>query len=208
MTIPTILECMDYPSIWAGWFRDRATWAPGRAFLSALFGLPLSDTDLALYAACTGRTTPPAGATTEAWLICGRRAGKSFVLALIACYIAIFRDWRPYLSPGEVGTIKIIATDRKQARTIHRYCRALLTKVPAFASLIERDTDDEIILNNGVTIEIQTASFRSVRSYTLIAALCDEIAYWRSDETSANPDIEILNALRPSRWRRSRVPCY
>jgi hypothetical protein len=27
--------------------------------------------------------------------------------------------------------------------------------------------------------------------------LCDEVAFWRSDETSANPDVEILRALRP-----------
>jgi hypothetical protein len=37
--------------------------------------------------------TPPSDGVTEAWLICGRRAGKSFVLALIAVYLAIFRDW-------------------------------------------------------------------------------------------------------------------
>lgn len=37
--------------------------------------------------------------------------------------------------------------------------------------------------------------------------LCDEIAFWR-DETSANPDVEILRALRPgmvSRRRRQRT---
>jgi hypothetical protein len=98
---------------------------------------------------------------------------------------------------GERGTIKVIACDRKQVRVIHRYCRALLTKVPAIAGLVERDGDEEIDLSNGISVEIQTASFRSVRGYTLIAALCDEIAFWRSDE-SANPDSEILAALRPA----------
>jgi hypothetical protein len=62
----------------------------------------------------------------------------------------------------------VIAVDRRQSRVIHRYARALLTKVPAIARLVERDGDEEIDLNNGVTIEIQTASFRSVRGYTLI----------------------------------------
>jgi hypothetical protein len=120
------------------------------------------------------------------------------ILALIACYLAVFRDWRQYLSPGEVGTIKVIACDRRQARVIHRYCRALLTKVPAIAQLVQRDGDDEIELTNGISIEIQTASFRSVRGFTVIAALLDEIAFWRSDETSANPDAEILDAIRPA----------
>jgi hypothetical protein len=48
----------------------------------------------------------------------------------------------------------------------------------------------------GNSSEIHVASFRSSRGYTLIAALCDEIAFWRSEE-SANPDRDILRSLRP-----------
>ena len=51
---------------------------------------------------------------------CG--SGKSFVLACIAIFLACFRDWRPFLGPGEVGTIMIIAADRRQPRVIMRYC--------------------------------------------------------------------------------------
>jgi hypothetical protein len=194
----SIIEAVDHPQVWRGWFKDRKTWGPWRSFLAALFGLPMSEADLGIYQQCTGRTQPPEGATNEAWLVVGRRGGKSMILALIACYLAIFRDWRQYLSPGEVGTIKIIATDRRQARVIHRYCRALLTKVPAFTNLVERDDNDEIRLRNGIAIEVQTASFRSVRGHTMIACLCDEIAFWRSEETAANPDSEILAAIRPA----------
>jgi hypothetical protein len=195
----TILDAIASPEIWGGWFRNPKTWAPWRTFLSVLFGLPLDDAELDLFQQCTGRRQPPpATGFNEAWLVCGRRAGKSFVLALTACYLAVFRDWRPYLSPGEVGTVKVIAVDRKQARVIHRYCRALLTKVPAFAQLVGRETDDEIILNNGITIEIQTASFRSTRGYTCIAALLDELAFWSNAEGSSNPDSEIIAAIRPA----------
>lgn len=194
----SILHAMNEPRLWGGWFRNPETWRPWRAFLSVLFGLELSEQGLALYQECTGRATRNADGYTEAWLICGRRAGKSFILALIACYLAVFKDWRPYLAPGEIGTIKIIATDRKQARVIHRYCRALLTQVPAFEELIQKDTEDEIALTNNITIEIQSASFRTVRGFTLIAGLLDEQAYWRSDDQFANPDTEILNAPRPA----------
>jgi hypothetical protein len=193
----SILDTIDHPQLFAPWFRKQSTWAGWRVFLAVLFGLPFGEGDLHLFRRCTGLDAPPSDGVTEAWLICGRRAGKSFILALVAVYLAIFRDWSEYLAPGERGTVKVLACDRKQARVIHRYCRALLTKVPAIAGLVERDGDDEIDLSNGVTIEIQTASFRSVRGYTLIAALCDEIAFWRSDE-SANPDTEILAALRPA----------
>jgi hypothetical protein len=193
----SILDTIDHPQLFAPWFRKPATWAAWRVFLPGLFGLSVADDDLDMFRRCSGLDAPSSDGFTEAWLICGRRAGKSFILALVAVYLAIFRDWSEYLAPGERGTIKVLACDRKQARVIHRYCRALLTKVPAIADLVERDGDDEIDLNNGITIEIQTASFRSVRGYTLIAALCDEIAFWRSDE-SANPDTEILAALRPA----------
>lgn len=194
----SILDAIDHPSIWRPWFKNRDSWRAWRTFLSALFGLPLDDEGLSLYRQCTGRTEPPPGGCTEAWLIVGRRGGKSFVLALIAAYLSVFRDWQPYLVPGERATIKVLAVDRRQARTIHRYTRALLTRVPALNALVDRDSDDEIALNNGVTIEIATASFRSIRGYTLCAALIDELAYMRSDDASANPDSEILNALRPS----------
>jgi len=128
---------------------------------------------------------------------CRQTAGKSFILALVACYLAVFKDWRPYLTAGELGTIRIIATDRAQAKVIFRYAKALLTQVPSIEELIVRTTDEQIELNNGIVIEIQTASFRSVRGHTIIAALLDECAFWR-DETSANPDEEILTALRPA----------
>ena len=75
--------------------------------------------------------------------------------------------------------------------------RGLLNGVPMLARMIERETADSFDLTNRITIEIQAASFRSTRGYTLIAVLCDELAFWRSDE-SANPDNEILAALRPA----------
>jgi hypothetical protein len=91
----------------------------------------------------------------------------------------------------------IIATNRRQARVIFKYIAALL-KVPLLSKLVERTTDDTIDLRNGLRIDIQTASFRSVRGHTIVAALCDEISYWRTDEDSANPDREILDAIRPA----------
>jgi hypothetical protein len=60
-----------------------------------------------------------------------------------------------------------------------------------------RRTEEEIDLSNGITIAIHTSSYRAVRGYTIVAAILDEIAFWRSDE-SANPDIEVVNALKPA----------
>ncbi|HEX3180883.1 MAG TPA: hypothetical protein VHR44_06460 [Beijerinckiaceae bacterium] len=149
----------------------------------------------AIVTQCTGLQEPPQGPFNEAWLVCGRRAGKSFILALIAVYIAAFRDYSDALTAGERGTIMVIAADRKQARTILRYIRGLLG-VPILAKLVERETADAFDLDNHVTIEIGTASIRSVRGYTIVAALADELAFWPS-ENSSSPDYEILDSIRP-----------
>jgi hypothetical protein len=191
-----ILDAIDDPNLFAPWFREPNTWLAWRAFLAALFALPMTDEQLAIYRDHTGRTDAPTDPASEGWLICGRRAGKSFVLALIAVYIACFREYRAYLSPGERGMVIIIAVDRRQARTIFRYLRAMLTRVPMLARLIEREWSEGFDLKSGVSIEIGTASFRSVRGATIVAALCDELAFWLSED-SANPDYEILDALRP-----------
>ena len=161
----------------------------------ALFGLPLASVGLAIYSKHTGRSAPPAQPSHEAWLVCGRRSGKSFILAVVAVFLAAFRDWRPFLGPGERGTIMIIAADRRQARVCMRYCLGLLRSVPMLAQLIESETRESISLRNRVVIEVHTASFRSTRGYALIAGLLDELAFWPGDD-SAEPDYEVLRALR------------
>jgi hypothetical protein len=194
----TILDAIRDPKLFQPWFRKRsASWDNWLVFLSALFALPLTPPQLAVYQQCTGRELPLATAVNEVWLCIGRRGGKSFILALIAVFLACFHEYRQYLAAGERGTIVIIAQDRKAARAIFRFVKGLLHGVPMLKRMIERQTADSFDLTNRITIEIQTASFRSTRGYTLVGALCDEIAFWRSDE-SANPDKEILQALRPS----------
>ena len=195
MTAVSILEALDDPALFRPHFRGD-TWKPWRAFLAALFGLPMDDDAATLYQHHTGRTEAPASAFKETALVIGRRGGKSRVLALVAVYLAAFFDYAPYLAPGEVATIAIIAADRRQARSIFRFTLGLLRAVPMLAGLIEDETAETITLKNRVTIEIATASFRVTRGYTFAAVLADEVAFWRSDD-SANPDQEIIAALRP-----------
>jgi hypothetical protein len=193
----SILTAIADKQLFDPWFKQPATWAAWHALLAALFGLPMTEADLAIYRACTGRTDPPTTQTKEAWLICGRRAGKSFVLALIATYLATFHDYRRFLTPGERGVIVIIARDRKQGRVIFGYIKALLTKVPMLRALIERETADSFDLAGGVSIEILTASFKSIRGRTVVACLADEISFWPTDD-AADPDYAVLDAVRPA----------
>jgi hypothetical protein len=192
-----IVAAMSQGGLFSRWFKKPETWSAWLAFLKAMFGLEMSDAERAIYTQCTGRTDLPDEGFDEAWLCVGRRGGKSLVLALIAAFLAGVVDWSEYLVGGERGTIVIIAADRRQARVIYRYILALL-KETTLTRLIERETNDSLDLANGVTIEILTASFRTVRGYTLIACLADEIAFWSSDEHGANPDKEIIAAIRPA----------
>ena len=192
----TIIDALNDEALFAPWFRDRQSWAAWFVFLKIVFGLPLDAAELDMFQRCTGRREPAAFGYLDACLIIGRRGGKSLILALIAASLACFHNWSSYLTPGERGTIMIVAADRRQARTIFRYLRGMLG-IPLLAGMIQRETADTIDLSNSITIEIVTASFRTVRGYTLVAALCDELAFWRSDE-SANPDVEIIAAIRPA----------
>jgi len=180
-----ILQAIDDAAVFRPLLRDPETWAAWRAFLAALFALPMDDDQLATYQSCTGRIEPPTSPATEAWLVIGRRGGKSFVLALIAVYLACFRDWRASLAPGERATVMVIAADRRQARTIMRYVKGILGAVPMLSATVEAERQEAVDLNNRVTIEVHTASFRTVRGYTIVAALLDELAFWIIDEDSS-----------------------
>jgi hypothetical protein len=195
----TILDAVNDKALFAPWFvgKKRQSFENWFTFLTVLFALgPLSPQQLAVFTECTGRSVPPATPVNEVWLQIGRRGGKSFILALIAVYLSCFREYRHLLAPGERGTVVIIAQDRKAARAIFRFVKGLLHGVPMLRRMIERETADTFDLNNRVSIEIHVASFRSSRGYSIVAALCDEIAFWRSEE-SANPDRDILRSLRP-----------
>ena len=196
--MPTISlgRALADPNLFARHFRNKS-WAGWKTFLRALFAEPPGPDDLEIYRARTGRTAWPTAPFTEAAVIVGRRGGKSRILALIAVYLAAFRDYAPYLAPGEVATIGVLAVDKGQARAIFRFVIGLLRAVPMLEPLIVKRDTETIELSNRVVIEIATASFRSTRGYSYAAVLCDEVAFWRSDETSLNPDVEILRALRP-----------
>lgn len=196
-----LLQALDDPQLFAPHFKG-GSWGAWRAFLAAFLAQPMSEAEQTLYRKHTGRTALPSSPFKEAALICGRRGGKSRVLALIATYLATFRDYGPYLSPGEVATVAVLAADRKQARSIFRYIEGMLDNTPLLAGMVTDRTQESIGIwsedrpDSRVAIEIHTASFRVTRGYTFAAVLADETAFWR-DDSSANPAAEIFRALKP-----------
>lgn len=191
-----LIEAIRDPQLFGPWFKGDS-WNAWIVFLKALFGLTMDQEERNLFESLCGHHLTTSHPYNEAWLVVGRRGGKSRIVAVIAVFIACFHDFSKFLSPGERGVVMIIAADRKQARVIFRYALAMLEGVPMLNRMIVRSDKESIELNNGINIEIHTASYRSTRGFTCVCALCDEIAFWRSDE-SANPDKEIITALRPA----------
>lgn len=192
-----IIRAIEDQHLFKPLFKSLDTWRAWLVVLKAIFGLEMTEEERTVFKHLTGREAPPAQPVQECWLVVGRRGGKSFIVALIAVFLACFKDYRPYLGPGERGVLMVIATDRKQARVIMRYILALIEQVPMLKHMVVRQDSESLDLDNMVSIEITTASYRTIRGYTVVAALCDEISFWRSED-SANPADEILAALRPA----------
>ena len=117
---------------------------------------------------------------------------------MTAAFEAVFREHK--LAVGEQGAIVCLSPTQPQARLILEYARGFLRASPTLAAEIESETVSEIRLRNNVTISVNAASFRNLRGRTILCAIYDECAYWRSDDevASANPDVEIHRAVAPA----------
>ena len=91
----------------------------------------------------------------------------------------------------------VIAGSVDQAKTVFNYIRGFLESAPALAKEVTSITRHEIELKNGIVIAVHSNSFRTVRGRTLVAAVFDEVSFWR-DESSASPDTETYTAVLPS----------
>jgi phage terminase large subunit-like protein len=111
--------------------------------------------------------------------------------------VACFRDYGKLLAPGERAIVLVLASDRRQARVVFDYIRGFLRGIPMLERMIERETREEIHLSNCVALEVHACSFKGVRGYTLAGAILDEVAFWSSEEDGANPDREVVRALKP-----------
>jgi hypothetical protein len=172
------------------------TWRAWRVLLIAIAGEELTASERAIFRTLTDREREPAEPVEEFWGVIGRRGGKTRAMAVLGAFVAACVDHRHVLAPGERGVLPILAVSTAQATTAFNFLSGVFATAPDLKGLVEWQTADTLTLASGVDIEFRPASYRTIRGVTSVAAICDEIAYWRSDD-SANPDREILNALRP-----------
>jgi hypothetical protein len=199
MSLPpiTIDAALADPNLLGAALGDLTSWATWRVVLRAAFGIKLDDTQAKTFAAIAGGRAVPGRRVREMWCAIGRRSGKSRIAALAGAFIAGLVDHRGKLSPGEVGTVLILAASKAQAQTVFNYCRAFFEAAPLLAQLVEETTADEIRLRGNIVLACHANSFRTVRGRTLLACIFDEVGFWR-DETSTQPDVETYRAILPA----------
>ena len=169
-----------------------------RVMLIAIVGERLTDDERTIFKKLTGREREPALLVDEAWFIVGRRGGKTRMATALGAYVAALCNHSDILAPGERGTLPIMSASMWQATKALQYLDGIFQRVPALKQLVVGQTADTLSLSNGIDIECRPASFRTIRGSTAVAVIADEVAYWRSEETSRNPDREILDAARPA----------
>lgn len=192
----SLREALTDPALLGGAIPGES-WHVWRVLLIAAMGETLKDDERTLFTKLTGRAAEPGQTVEELWTVVGRRAGKTRAAATLGCYLVGLCDHADVLAAGERGVLPILAAATSQAERAFRHILGILQQSPQLSALIASATTDTIRLTNNIDIEVRPANFRTIRGITAVGAICDETAFWQI-EGSANPDTEILAALRPA----------
>jgi hypothetical protein len=195
--IVSLRNAFDDPDL-LGSILGGPTWLAWRAVLLAAMGEALTDEERDAFQRLTGRPREPLQRVEEFWGVIGRRGGKTRAAAALAVYIAALCDHSGILAAGECGLVLCLAQNQWTAAVAFGYAVAIFESQPLFRGLVVNRTADTLSLSTGIDLEIRPASFRALRGVTAVAVIADEAAFWYTDETSANADTEILNAVRPA----------
>ena len=120
------------------------SWAARHTLVAALNGLPLSPAQLTLFRDCTARQRSPSRPVTEAFILSGRRSGKTRAASAIAVASAVIRRYT--LAPGEKGVVLLLGADRRQAAISKNYIAEMVRSVPALAAHVVNETRESIEL--------------------------------------------------------------
>ena len=198
-----VLDAVADPNLFRPYLAGAGSlkpWGRWRTALRVLYGLPTTAKAADLIKECTGRdagTMPAAGFDTALFLT-GRRSGKSRVAGLIAAYEATLAGHDQKLDPGEQGLVAVLAPSKSQAAIVKNYVRAALD-AEVLAQEVIRETREGFDLNGGISVRILAGDWRTVRGFTLVAAVVDEAAFFGLDaEAKVKSDTELMRAIKPA----------
>ncbi len=205
MTLSIVKACHD-EQLFKPFLQDRRgkidTWRRWMVALRCLYGLPVTlDWQRQLVRECTGRDASllPRDGFSSALFLTGRRSGKSRTSAIAGAYEAALSGREKLLAAGEKGLVAIIAPTRKQGGVVKGYLRAIFDQTDMLRQEVVRETREGFELRNGVEVVVLVADWRSVRGYSLLACICDELAFMGLDEEAkVRSDTELVRAILPS----------
>jgi Terminase large subunit, T4likevirus-type, N-terminal len=131
----------------------------------------------------------------------GARSGKTYLGALRLLHLALVTPLTT-LAPGEQAAAIIVAPDMRLARQPLRFALGAVQRTPVLKQLLCRLTTDSFTIERGdghvVTVEAlpATRGGAAIRGRSLVAALCDEFAFFR-DESAAVNDQQTHEAISP-----------
>ena len=180
---------------------DLSSWKGWLTCLRAIHGLPITSRfGKDFIQQYTGRDPAllPADGFDTALFLTGRRSGKSRMAAVIGAYEAVLGGHESKLSKGERGVVPIISVTRAQSRVVKNYLSSIF-ETPLLKAEVVDNQREGFTLRNGNRIEILAGDFRTVRGYTLLAAIVDEAAFFGTDtDSKVKSDTELVRALKPS----------
>jgi len=186
-----IIQFIEDPNL----INDQSLSPAQKMSLKAVYGLPLNNAERKLFRETTGLTRYIPKEWEEASFILGRRSGKSDKIASnIALYEACAREHK--LSKGEMGIVMLVSSElRRQSRILYNYILRKLQDSSILSKLIIKTTSEEIVLNNGIVIQVYPCNIARIRGASLIAFIGDEVAFWKYE--GRDIDTDVLDAARP-----------
>jgi hypothetical protein len=196
-----IVKAMADPNLFGPYFgEDLSTWRAWQVALRALYGGPITaEASKQLVKQCTGRDAtllPRAGFDTALFLV-GRRSGKSRTAAAVGAFEAAIAGHERKLAKGERGIVPVISPSRYQSRVVKDYIRSIFS-TPLLQTQVASETANGFDLISGTRVEILAGDYRTIRGYTLLAAIVDEICFFGLDsESKVRSDTELIRAILP-----------
>ncbi|HEY2405212.1 MAG TPA: hypothetical protein VGI10_04380 [Polyangiaceae bacterium] len=171
----------------------------------AFYGLELREQDVDNLAAGTRRTKAAIramsrGPRRELWARVGRRGRKSFTMAMLAVYEAMFGGHERYLVRGERGLVAVISKDTAGSTLVARFAE-LHAEALGVACHWSSIGSVRVLELEGFAFGIACfpCNARAPRGFAVPVIIADEIAHWATDSAEyMNSDESVLGAIKPA----------